>query len=93
MGLCIAQSLAPGHSHWRALVRRRVLALFGERVTTQFMSQATGWGDIILLAIGPLGIVTIVSAIRVGGPIWLRSVIGRARENSAAAKVDVFDVQ
>ncbi|KAK3378964.1 hypothetical protein B0T24DRAFT_694245, partial [Lasiosphaeria ovina] len=68
-----------------------ILALFGERVTTQFMSQATGWADIILLAVGPLGVVTIiVSAIRVGGPIWLRSVIGRARENSAAAEVDVM---
>jgi hypothetical protein len=65
--------------------------LFGERVTTQFMSQATGWADIILLAVGPLGVMTIiVSAIRVGGPTWLRSVIGRARENSAAAEVDVM---
>ncbi|WAO86219.1 Hypothetical protein NCS54_00348500 [Fusarium falciforme] len=46
-----------------------LLALFGERVTMQFMSQSTGWADNIILAMAPLGIITIiVSAIRVGGP-------------------------
>jgi hypothetical protein len=65
--------------------------LFGERVTTQFMSQAMGWADNIILAMGPLGIVTIVvSAIRVGGPIWLRAIVGRARENRAAAEEELM---
>jgi hypothetical protein len=61
-----------------------LLALFGADVTTQFMSQSLGWPDHILFAIGPLGVVTaIVSAIRVGGPSWLRAFIGRAREPRA----------
>lgn len=55
------------------------------------MGQAMGWADNIILAMGPLGIVTIiVSAIRVGGPIWLRAIVGRARENHAAAESDVM---
>ncbi|KAF4971609.1 hypothetical protein FSARC_1608 [Fusarium sarcochroum] len=68
-----------------------ILALFGERVTMQFMSQALGWADCIALAMAPLGIITIlVSAIRVGGPIWLKGVIGRARENIAAAEMELM---
>ncbi|KAL2113012.1 hypothetical protein VUR80DRAFT_5609 [Thermomyces stellatus] len=48
-----------------------LLTLFGERVTTQFMSQSTGWADNIILAMASLGILTIIiSAIRVGGPSW-----------------------
>jgi len=39
----------------------------------------------------PLGIITaIISAIRVGGPSWLRAVIGRARENRAASEVELM---
>jgi len=39
----------------------------------------------------PLGIITaIVGAIRVGGPQWLRAVIGRARENRAAPEVELM---
>lgn len=39
----------------------------------------------------PLGIVTaIVGAIRVGGPTWLKAVIGRARENRAAAEMELM---
>ncbi|KAI0163085.1 hypothetical protein BJ166DRAFT_613112 [Pestalotiopsis sp. NC0098] len=68
-----------------------LLALFGERVTMQFMSQSTSWADNFILAMAPLGIVTIiVSAIRVGGPSWLKAVIGRARENLAAAEVELM---
>lgn len=69
----------------------RLLALFGERVTTQFMSQALGWADNIIIAMVPLGIVTIiVSAIRVGGPVWLKAIVGRAMENRAAAEVELM---
>lgn len=57
----------------------------------QFMSQAMGIADCILLAMAPIGaITTVVSAIRVAGPPWLKSFIGRARENLAAAEVDVM---
>lgn len=69
----------------------RLLALFGERVTTQFISQALGWADNIIIAMVPLGIVTIiVSAIRVGGPVWLKAIVGRAMENRAAAEVELM---
>ncbi|EAQ91998.1 hypothetical protein CHGG_00233 [Chaetomium globosum CBS 148.51] len=68
-----------------------LLALFGEKVTTQFMSQSVGWADNIILAVAPLGILTaIVSAIRVGGPTWLKTVIGRARENRAVAESELM---
>jgi len=69
----------------------RLLALFGERVTMQFMSQSMGWADNIILAMAPLGIITaVVSAIRVGGPSWLKAIIGRARENLAIAEADLM---
>ncbi|KAH7318070.1 hypothetical protein B0I35DRAFT_478607 [Stachybotrys elegans] len=68
-----------------------LLALFGERVTMQFMSQSMGWADNFILAMAPLGIITaVVSAIRVGGPSWLKAIIGRARENLAAAEADLM---
>ncbi|KAJ2895143.1 hypothetical protein MKZ38_006860 [Zalerion maritima] len=68
-----------------------LLALFGERVTMQFMSQSMGWTDNIILAMAPLGIITvIISAIRVGGPVWLKTIIGRARENLAAAEMELM---
>jgi hypothetical protein len=57
----------------------------------QFMSQAMGWADCFALAMAPLGIITIlVSAIRVGGRQWLKAVIGRARENTAAAEMELM---
>ncbi|OHE90617.1 hypothetical protein CORC01_14082 [Colletotrichum orchidophilum] len=68
-----------------------LLALFGERVTMQFMSGAMGWADNIILAMAPLGIITaIVAAIRVGGPSWLKAVIGRARGNLAVAEAELM---
>lgn len=51
-------------------MRDRILALFGQHVTVQFMSQALGWEECVALAMAPLGNITIiVSAIRVGGPL------------------------
>jgi hypothetical protein len=48
-----------------------------------------GW--VIVFAMAPLGIITaFVSAIRVGGPNWLKALVGRARENIAAAEVEVM---
>lgn len=55
-----------------------LLTLFGEQVTKQFLSLSLGWADNFLLAMGPLGIRTIiVSAIRVGGVKKLKAVVGR----------------
>ncbi|KAH7236545.1 hypothetical protein BKA59DRAFT_549235 [Fusarium tricinctum] len=68
-----------------------LLALFGERVTMQFLSQSMGWLDCVILAMGPLGIITtIVSAIRVDGPPWLKAIIGRSRENLSAAEMELM---
>ncbi|KAM0368804.1 hypothetical protein ACHAPK_006464 [Fusarium culmorum] len=68
-----------------------LLALFGERVTMQFMSQSMGWADNIILAMAPIGIITaIVASIRVGEPSWLKAVIGRARENLAVSEVELM---
>ncbi|KAK4113209.1 hypothetical protein N656DRAFT_708131, partial [Canariomyces notabilis] len=68
-----------------------LLALFGERVTTQFMSQSMGWADNIVLAMAPLGVITaIVGAIRVGGPSWLKAIIGRARESRAVVEAELM---
>ncbi|KHO01297.1 ankyrin 2,3/unc44 [Metarhizium album ARSEF 1941] len=68
-----------------------VLALFGEKVTMQFMSEAMGRADSIILAMAPIGILTIVvSAIRLAGPLWLKAVIGRARESVSAAEMELM---
>ncbi|KAF4997934.1 hypothetical protein FDECE_11947 [Fusarium decemcellulare] len=68
-----------------------LLALFGERVAMQFMSQSMGWADHFILAMAPVGVITIiVSAIRVGGPSWLKAIVGRARENLAVAEADLM---
>ncbi|KAF8241210.1 hypothetical protein K440DRAFT_523789, partial [Wilcoxina mikolae CBS 423.85] len=68
-----------------------LLALFGEQFAKQFMSESMGWLDHVIFAMAPLGIITaIVGAIRVGGPSWLRAVIGRARENRAAPEVELM---
>ncbi|CAH0039814.1 unnamed protein product [Clonostachys rhizophaga] len=68
-----------------------ILALFGERVTMQFMSQAMDWVDCIALAMAPIGIITIlISAIRVSGPQCLKAIIGRARESTAAAEMELM---
>lgn len=73
------------------IVCARLLALFGEQVTMQFMSQSMGWSDNVILAMVPIGIITsVISAIRVGGPTWLKAIIGRARENFAAAEADLM---
>lgn len=57
----------------------------------QFMSQSMGWADNFILAMCPIGIITVlVSAIRAGGPSWLKAVIGRARENIVVAEMELM---
>ncbi|KAF2014123.1 hypothetical protein BU24DRAFT_423167 [Aaosphaeria arxii CBS 175.79] len=68
-----------------------LLTLFGEQVTKQFLSMSMGWADDVLLAMGPLGIMTvIVSAIRVGGVKTLKAFVGRARESRANAEKEIL---
>jgi hypothetical protein len=55
-----------------------LLALFGDVVKKQFRATSIGWGDDILLALGPIGVMTVlVSAIRVCGYQFMKSIIGR----------------
>lgn len=57
----------------------------------QFLSQSLGWADCIILAMAPLGVITIiVSAIRVDGPPWLKAIIGRSRENRSVAEMELM---
>ncbi|KAK3360607.1 hypothetical protein B0T25DRAFT_588922 [Lasiosphaeria hispida] len=57
----------------------------------QFMGQSMGWADNAILAMVPLGIITaIVSTIRVGGPTWLKALIGRAWESRAIVESELM---
>lgn len=68
-----------------------ILALFGEQVAKQFLSESMGWADNILFAMAPLGVITgIISAIRVGGPSWLKAIVGRAREGRADVEMELM---
>lgn len=68
-----------------------LLSLFGEQFTKQFLSQSMSWLDSFIFACAPLGILTaVVACIRVAGPVWLKAVIGRARETDAAAELDLM---
>ncbi|RPA77953.1 hypothetical protein BJ508DRAFT_319010 [Ascobolus immersus RN42] len=50
-----------------------------------------GWLDHFIFALAPLGILTaVVSAIRVGGPGWLRAIVGRARENVTTVELELM---
>jgi hypothetical protein len=55
-----------------------LLTLFGEQVTKQFLSLSIGWADNFMLAMAPLGILTVVvSAIRVTKDRVLKTLVGR----------------
>lgn len=55
------------------------------------MTGSLGWADNVILAMAPLGIVTIiVAAIRVGGPLWMKRLIGRSREPMASAEMELM---
>ncbi|CAG2003640.1 unnamed protein product [Fusarium graminearum] len=66
-----------------------ILALFGEQFARQFLSETFTWEDHIIFVCIPLGIITAISgAIRVQGGGLFKAVIGRARENHAAAEIE-----
>ncbi|KAG7410811.1 hypothetical protein Forpe1208_v009908 [Fusarium oxysporum f. sp. rapae] len=68
-----------------------LLSLFRKQVTKQFLSMSMGWADNTLLAMGPLGVITIVvSAIRVGGDKRLRALIGSVRESQSVAEQELL---
>ncbi|KAI5840956.1 hypothetical protein BZA05DRAFT_315711, partial [Tricharina praecox] len=68
-----------------------ILALFGEQVTKQFLSQTITWYDCVIFAIFPLGIITtVVSAIRVAAPNSWKALVGRARESRAMAELELL---
>lgn len=68
-----------------------ILALFGEQVAKQFLSESTGWADNILFAMGPLGIITgIVSAVRVAGGPFLKAIVGRGKEGQAQVELELM---
>ncbi|KAF9768496.1 hypothetical protein IL306_014206 [Fusarium sp. DS 682] len=67
-----------------------IIALFGEQVTKQFLSESTTILDVIIFAVGPLGIITaVVSCIRVSNSTFLKSIIGRAREPHGMPEVEL----
>jgi hypothetical protein len=67
-----------------------LLALFGESMTIQYLSECTTTEDYIIFATAPIGIITaLVSAIRICGGTYLRAFIGRAQEGAAAAEVEL----
>ncbi|KAI5786974.1 hypothetical protein DFH27DRAFT_574581 [Peziza echinospora] len=68
-----------------------LLALFGERVTTQYLRHSRSVYECIIFACGPLGVLTaITSAIRVGGSHQLKAMIGRAEETDAQAEIELL---
>ncbi|KAK0514771.1 hypothetical protein JMJ35_003388 [Cladonia borealis] len=68
-----------------------LLGLFGEKFAQQFLAESFTFWDHILFAMAPLGILTaIVGAIRVDGANWLKQLIGRARETTASAEIELM---
>lgn len=68
-----------------------ILALFGEQVAKQYMSQSMSWVEDIIFAMAPLGIITAMTgAIRVGGARWMKAVIGRAREGNGVVEAELM---
>ncbi|KAF2677593.1 hypothetical protein K458DRAFT_436516 [Lentithecium fluviatile CBS 122367] len=53
--------------------------------------MSLGWADNVLLAVGPIGIMTIVvSAVRVRGTRRLRALVGRSRESKATGELELL---
>ncbi|KAF8543771.1 hypothetical protein BDD12DRAFT_928011 [Trichophaea hybrida] len=68
-----------------------LISLFGERVTTQFLSHSIGFLDCIIFAMVPLGIITAMSAaIRVNHSLFLKTLIGRAKESRGVIEAELM---
>ncbi|KAI0383605.1 hypothetical protein F5Y04DRAFT_287299 [Hypomontagnella monticulosa] len=67
-----------------------LIALFGDGITKQYLSESTTFLDYIIFSLAPIGIATtIVSAIRVCGGSALRAFIGRAQEGEGAIEAEL----
>ncbi|KAL5337300.1 hypothetical protein BJX70DRAFT_409320 [Aspergillus crustosus] len=68
-----------------------LVALFGERLTKQFLSESTSILDNFIFALSPLGILTaVVSVIRICGNSSLRAFVGRANEAPGEAENELL---
>src|SRR3569833_3283684 len=67
-----------------------LVALFGENITRQYISESTSFLDYFIFSMAPMGIVTtITSVIRVCGDSSLRAFIGRAQKNKKTNKAEL----
>src|SRR3569833_1240837 len=67
-----------------------LLALFGDAVTKQYLSECTTWVDYLIFAVAPLGLLTaVVSVIRACGDSSLRAFIGRAQEGDGVVEAEL----
>jgi hypothetical protein len=72
-------------------MQSRVLALFGDEFARQFASESFTWVDHLILAMVPLGILTTINgAIRVQEHKFVKSFIGRSRENRALTEIELM---
>jgi hypothetical protein len=68
-----------------------LVALFGERLTKQFLAESTRGLDNLIFALCPLGILTaVVSVIRICGNSSLRAFVGRANEAPGEAENELL---
>lgn len=67
-----------------------LLVLFGESMTTQYLSESTSFLDYFIFAMAPIGILTaVVSAIRVCGHSSLRAFVGRSQEGDGDVEAEL----
>lgn len=67
-----------------------LLALFGEQMTKQYISESTTYYDYFIFGMGPIGVITtIVSTIRLCRPASLRAFIGRSQEGNSAIEAEL----
>ncbi|KAF2872568.1 hypothetical protein BDV95DRAFT_519432, partial [Massariosphaeria phaeospora] len=67
-----------------------LLALFGENMTIQYLSESTTFLDYFIFALAPIGIITaVVSTIRLCGHASLRAFIGRSQEGEGTIEAEL----
>lgn len=89
-GFCVANSWADFANNLGSDLAP-LIALFGEQVTTQYLSESFSILDNLVFALAPIGIITaMVAAIRVAGNAKLRSFIGRATESRGTVEADLM---
>lgn len=68
-----------------------LLALFGEQVTKQFMSESMSSLDSFLCCLAPVGVITaMISSIHVAGSPGLRALVGRAKKSRGEVEADLM---